>query len=101
MNIKPLLPLLGLSLGLLACSNLQARSGEEIYTQYCTTCHTVGVAGAPKKGDADAWAPRQAKGIPAMIERAKKGLNAMPPKGLCMDCTDQELEAAIDFMLAK
>jgi len=94
-------PLAGLLLGSLAGTSAQARTGEELYTQYCTTCHTIGVANAPKKGDAEAWAPRKAKGMPAMIEQAKKGLNAMPPKGLCMDCTDQELEAAIKFMLGE
>ena len=74
------------------------RSGEEIYTASCAGCHAIGVAGAPKKGDAAAWDKRLAKGFDATLANAISGLNAMPAKGLCMDCSDDELTAAIKFM---
>lgn len=68
------------------------------YQSSCFACHFSGAAGAPKTGDADAWAPRLEKGMPALIESVKKGVNAMPPTGLCADCTDAEYQALIEFM---
>ena len=74
------------------------RSGEQVYQSHCIACHGTGAAGAPKMGDAAAWAPRIAKGVDALLASATKGLNAMPPKGLCMDCSEDELKAAIEYM---
>jgi cytochrome c5 len=72
---------------------------EEIYSRTCGVCHQAGVANAPKTGDAAAWKARiDAKGAEAMLASVKDGLNAMPPKGMCMDCTDGEYQALIDFM---
>jgi cytochrome c5 len=76
------------------------RTGEELYNGKCVVCHASGIAGAPKLGDAAAWAPRAAKGADALLVTAKTGINAMPPMGTCMDCTDTELAAAIDHMLS-
>ncbi|GAA0696587.1 hypothetical protein GCM10009104_25790 [Marinobacterium maritimum] len=75
------------------------RTGEEIYKTKCSVCHAAGVAGAPKFGDAAAWAPRAEKGIDALLATAITGINAMPPKGTCMDCSDSELKAGIQYML--
>ena len=74
------------------------RSGEDVFNGTCTSCHTAGIAGAPKKGDVAAWDKRLAKGFAETLAVAKKGLNAMPAKGLCMDCSDDELSAAIKYM---
>ncbi|WP_445356343.1 c-type cytochrome [Microbulbifer sp. ANSA002] len=76
-----------------------ARSGEDIYNKSCTTCHAAGIAGAPKFGDTAAWAPRIAKGMDTLYTNAINGINAMPPKGLCMDCSDDEVKAAVDYMV--
>ncbi|MBP0050071.1 cytochrome c5 family protein [Marinobacterium sp. AK62] len=75
------------------------RSGEEVYNTKCSVCHAAGVAGAPKLGDAAAWAPRAEKGVDALLATAISGINAMPPKGTCMDCSDTELKSAIQYML--
>lgn len=77
------------------------RSGEEVYKTKCFVCHASGVAGAPKVGDAAAWEARVAKGDEALLATAKTGIGAMPPKGTCMDCSDAELQAAINHMLGK
>jgi cytochrome c5 len=77
------------------------RSGEEVFNAHCVACHGTGVAGAPKVGDSAAWAPRAAQGIDALLANAIKGLNAMPPKGTCMECSDAELKVAIEYMLSK
>ncbi|MCK4704311.1 MAG: cytochrome c5 family protein [Gammaproteobacteria bacterium] len=79
-----------------------ALSGEQIYKKSCVNCHGTGVANAPKLGDAVAWAPRIAKGNDALYNSAKKGVpgTAMMAKGTCMTCSDEELDAAVDFMVS-
>jgi cytochrome c5 len=77
------------------------KSGEQVYNSNCLACHGTGAAGAPKLGDAAAWAPRIAAGMDTMLANATKGLNAMPPKGLCMSCSDAELQGAIDYIVDK
>lgn len=72
--------------------------GKEIYETKCILCHENGVAGAPKFGDAAAWKPRLAKGLDTLFHHAKEGFNAMPPKGTCTECTDDDLKAAINYM---
>ena len=75
------------------------KSGEQIYNSNCMACHGTGAAGAPKMGDAAAWAPRIAAGMDIMLANATNGLNAMPPKGLCMSCSDAELQSAIQYIV--
>lgn len=77
-----------------------AKSGEEVFKSACTTCHSTGAAGAPKLGDAAAWAPRLSeRGKDGLHKSAITGFKGMPPKGLCMACSDDELKAAVDYML--
>ncbi len=76
----------------------KARSGEQIYTTTCASCHSVGVLGAPKFGNKADWAPRVKRGIADLVKVAITGTGAMPPRGTCMDCSDDELKAAIDHM---
>lgn len=77
-----------------------AQSGSDVYNKFCHTCHNTGLNEAPKIGDADAWAPRLAKGPEALLQSTKAGLNLMPAMGLCMSCADGELVAAIEYMTA-
>ncbi len=74
-------------------------SGEEVYTKFCFVCHAQGIAGAPKLGDDAAWAERMDKGMDAIRANTINGINTMPPKGTCMQCSDEELIAAVDYML--
>ena len=82
-----------------AVASSVARSAKSIYTTNCQGCHSVGVAGAPKTGDVAAWADRLTKGIETVYANAINGIGAMPAKGLCMDCSDDEIIATIDYML--
>ncbi|RMH38666.1 MAG: cytochrome c5 family protein [Gammaproteobacteria bacterium] len=76
-----------------------ARSGETIVNTFCAGCHASGAAGAPKIGNKADWAPRVAKGKDTLVKHALQGFNAMPPKGLCMDCSDDEIKAAVSYLL--
>ncbi|MFK7730090.1 MAG: cytochrome c5 family protein [Pseudomonadales bacterium] len=69
-----------------------------IYQRSCISCHLSGAVGAPRTHDESAWMPKLAKGMPALIASINNGLNGMPPKGMCYDCTDAQYEALIDFM---
>ncbi|MAP32209.1 MULTISPECIES: c-type cytochrome [Marinobacter] len=75
------------------------RSGSEVYDAVCMACHTTGAAGAPKIGDTAAWAPRIEKGIDTLIDHAINGFNAMPAKGGCSNCPDEEITAAVEHMV--
>ena len=74
------------------------RSGETIYNTFCLACHGTGAAGAPIKGDANAWQDRVAQGPETLLKHAIAGLNAMPPKGTCGDCSDEEMAATVEFL---
>ena len=74
-------------------------SGEEVYNQYCFACHTTGVSDAPRLGNSDDWQPRLSKGIDELMATTLNGLNAMPAKGTCMGCSDEELAEAVDYMV--
>lgn len=77
---------------------LHAEDGVDTYNTFCMACHGTGIG--PMAGDKTAWQPRMdAKGgVEGLFESAKVGLNAMPPKGTCMSCTDEQLKAAIVYM---
>jgi cytochrome c5 len=85
-----------------AAASSGPRSGEEVYNAACMACHSTGAAGAPKYGDAAGWADRIAKGNEALYN---SGINGMPgtgmmAKGGCMNCSDEEVNAAVDYMIA-
>ncbi len=75
------------------------RAGKDVYGAACMACHSTGVAGAPKVGDKAAWSARASKGVDGLLATAISGLNAMPPKGTCGACSDDELKGAIEYML--
>lgn len=75
------------------------RSGDQIYNASCMGCHATGAAGAPIRGDKAAWAARIKKGDAALLNSLNSGFNAMPAKGMCMDCSEAELKMVLGFML--
>ena len=80
----------------------QSNAGEDTYNRYCFSCHAAGVAGAPRTGDAAAWAPRIAKGSELLLQTSKSGIPpGMPVMGLCTRCSDEEMAAAIEYMVSR
>lgn len=85
-----------------ASSGGGAQSGQEVYETSCQACHGTGAGNAPKYGDAAAWADRIAKGMDTLYVHAIEGFNdvgMMPPKGMCMSCSDDEVKAAVDYIV--
>ena len=78
--------------------------GKQVFDAVCFACHTPGAAGAPKFGDATAWAPRIAKGTDVLYEHSLNGFmgeaGLMPPKGGRPDFADADIKAAVDYMTA-
>ena len=73
---------------------------EGNYNKSCATCHIAGVAGAPKLGDGPAWEPRIAKGMETLYSSVINGLPpAMPAKGMCFSCSDDDLRDLVDYMV--
>ena len=77
----------------------QPMDGEGVYQKACFSCHATGLAGAPKLGDAESWAPRVAQGIETLYKHSLEGFNAMPPKGGFVNYSDDQVKAAVDFMV--
>jgi c(7)-type cytochrome triheme protein len=78
-----------------------AGKGRSVFQASCVACHGSGVAGAPKVGDATAWAPRIKAGAAALYASVLKGKGAMPPKGGNAGLADTDVRAAVDYMVAQ
>ncbi|MBL8303961.1 MAG: cytochrome c5 family protein, partial [Ideonella sp.] len=76
------------------------KSGEQVFTAQCGACHTAGVAGAPKLGDAEAWGPRIKTGYETLLTSALKGKGAMGPQA-GGDHSDLEIARAVVYMANK
>jgi cytochrome c5 len=73
--------------------------GSAVYNGLCGACHTAGVAGAPISGSEQMAARLQEKGIEGLVANALGGLNAMPARGGNPALTDEQVRAAVEFML--
>jgi len=82
-----------------------AVDGQAVFGKACIVCHGAGVASAPKLGDAAAWAPRIAQGKDTLLTHALNGFQGssgmMPPKGGFTNLSDDEVSAAIDYMVSQ
>ena len=79
-----------------------AMGPEQVYNTYCMACHATGANNAPKYGDKEAWQPHIEKGIDTLYQSALNGFNnnAMPAKGLCMSCSEDDVKATVDYILS-
>jgi len=78
--------------------------GQQIVQHYCATCHAVKPLiplGAPRIGDATDWKPRLKQGMQTLIKHTHEGINVMPARGGCFECSDEQLLLAILAMLPK
>jgi cytochrome c5 len=73
--------------------------GKKVYTEVCSICHQEGKLGAPRLGDKAAWAPIIKKNIDTLVLHTIKGYKGMPAKGACYNCSDNDLIAAVIYMV--
>lgn len=76
------------------------RSAEAIYQKACKVCHASGIAGAPRVGYAADWKARLELSMETLLHSVIQGKGAMPAKGMCMDCTTEDFEAVIRYMMS-
>ncbi|MDY0205863.1 MAG: c-type cytochrome [Pseudomonas sp.] len=88
------------SVAVAAPSASAGRTADDIVTKHCSVCHVTGLLGAPIIGETADWQARaDAKGgLDGILKTAISGINAMPAKGTCSDCSDDELMSTIKFM---
>ena len=68
------------------------------YKKTCGLCHASGAGNAPRTGTAD-WDARMSKGLDSLLESVKTGFGGkMPPKGMCFNCSDDDLKNLIQYM---
>ncbi|MEO1575233.1 MAG: c-type cytochrome [Pseudomonadota bacterium] len=84
-------------------ANTEPRSGVDVFNLACTACHTAGIAGAPKVGEASAWTDRVAQGMDVLYDHAINGYQGsagvMPARGGISSLSDEEVIAAVDYMV--
>lgn len=73
----------------------------EMYARSCRACHTVLDAKAPLAGDKADWDARFTQGIDTLVAHARDGFKAMPARGQCLDCTDEDLKQLTLFMAGR
>ena len=82
-----------------------AMSGPQVYNSACVVCHGAGVAGAPIPGNQEQWEPRIAQGLDVLKDHAINGysgsLGYMPAKGGRMDLSDDDVAAAVEYMVSE
>jgi cytochrome c5 len=80
-----------------------AHPGTEVYDQFCSICHAVGVAGAPRFGEVSDWTPRLDAGIEALVNNSIEGVTSesgvMPPKGGFAHLSDDQVRVAVEYMV--
>jgi len=87
-----------------AAGTTDAARGESVFKSACVVCHGPGVAGAPRLDDKADWAPRIGQGVDVLYSHAINGFQGkkgvMPPKGGNMGLSDQDVRAAVDYMVS-
>ena len=73
--------------------------GAEVYQASCAACHAEGVAGAPKTGDKEFWSGKVASGTDPLVQNAINGIGTMPAKGGNPNLSDDEVRAAVEYMI--
>ena len=76
---------------------------ETIYNTYCFACHNGAIETSPALGDVAAWSERIAKGTDVLYESGINGIagTLMPAMGTCMSCSDDDIKATVDYMVAQ
>jgi len=98
LTVLVIVAVLALSVSALALASGH-RSGAQLWETVCIGCHDTGMMDAPLAGSAEFKNRLDKKGLDKLVENAMNGLDEMPPKGSCNDCSEAEIRAAIKYML--
>lgn len=101
MKYKNNLPALILLGAFSANTYADGADGGQVYNTYCAVCHKTGLNAAPKMGSKPLWAKRIAQGKETVYNHAINGIRGMPPRGGFANLTDEEVKAAVDYMVGR
>ena len=76
--------------------------GEQIVEHFCSLCHAQDPKiplGAPRMGNPDEWKPRLKQGLKTLLKHSEEGYGAMPARGGCLECSDEQLLLAIRVLI--
>jgi cytochrome c5 len=80
------------------------QAGKKIFKEFCSACHsqqpTIDI-NAPRVGDKKVWREKRQWGVDALLAITVKGIGAMPARGGCFECSDEQLRAAVEYMLSE
>ncbi|MBU2979877.1 c-type cytochrome [Alteromonas sp. C1M14] len=94
--------ILGLGMFQAAYADDTADKGKQVYNQACVMCHAAGISNAPIAHNTAQWEERvESKGMDTLLKNAMSGINQMPPMGLCAACSEEDLAAAIQYMMSE
>lgn len=99
--MKTRLPRIIAAIAILISGQAAAAEGKDIYGKACASCHAAGVAGAAKLGDKAKWAPLIKQGTDALVASVIKGKGAMPPKGGAASLSNDDVKAAVEYMISQ
>jgi cytochrome c5 len=83
---------------LLGSGQVTAADGKAVYDKGCGACHNNM---DPKLGDKAKWGPIIKQGADALVATVTKGKGAMPPKGGMAAASNEDIKAAVEYMLSK
>lgn len=78
------------------------KRGKQVYVNACIICHQNGEMSAPLIGNGANWFMRlKDSGLTGLYRHTVNGYNSMPVKGACVTCSDNDLIAAVNYILNK
>ncbi len=92
---------ISLTIGIISSYSYAAADGGETYNTYCAVCHKLGLNAAPKYGKKVLWVKRVAQGKETVYKNSIEGIRGMPPKGGIASLTDDDVKAAVDYLVGR
>lgn len=76
-------------------------NGQKVFETACMACHGAAspIPNVPRITKNDEWAPRIKKGKDTLFNSAINGFNTMPPKGGQASLSDDDVKAAVTYMV--
>ncbi len=79
--------------------------GKALFDKVCASCHTGGfkgwISGSPEIGEYDEWEPYFKDGLSVMVKHINEGTDKHEAKGECEDCTEEQIKAAIEYIMTE
>ena len=79
-------------------------AGKLVYQEFCSACHAdkpVIRVHAPAISDRKLWRALEQVGKNKLVKITLQGKGAMPARGGCFECSDEQVAAAVDYILTQ